>query len=155
MAWLGDVEDCCAQIELEGSLGNVDSWVLLSHEVDVAHRQILQVKYWSLPFFGRHGNCTKEAPLFIALTVIQAPSPLWSSSSSSRSPPSPSTSSSPRTRCASCRCTWCRAWWLLMTIQYLISNILRIYYQIGIVPAQAVVEEVVEERRASLFAEPA
>jgi len=41
MAWLGDVEDCCAQIELEGSLGNVDSWVLLSHEVDVAHRQIL------------------------------------------------------------------------------------------------------------------
>ena len=175
MAWLGDVEDCCAQIELEGSLGNVDSWVLLSHEVDVAHRQILQVKYWSLPFFGRHGNCTKDVVLFIALTGIQAPSPLWSSSSSSksppspstssspiwssssssRSPPSPSTSSSPRTRCASCRCTWCRAWWLLMTIQYLISNILRIYYQSGIVPAQAVVEEVVEERRASLFAEPA
>ena len=41
MAWLDDVEDC-AQIEVEGSLGNVDSWVLLSHEVDVAHGQILQ-----------------------------------------------------------------------------------------------------------------
>ena len=40
MAWLDDVEDC-AQIEVEGSLGNVDSWVLLSHEVDVAHRQVL------------------------------------------------------------------------------------------------------------------
>ena len=123
MAWLDDVEDC-AQIEVEGSLGNVDSWVLLSHEVDVAHGQILQqVNYWSFLFFGRHGNRTKEVPLFIALTVIQAPSPLWSSSSSSRSTPSPSTSSSPRTRCASCRCTWCRAWWLLMTIQYLIPNI--------------------------------
>ena len=50
MAWLGGVEDC-AQIELEGSLGNVHSWVLLSHEVDVAHRQVLQVNYWSFLLF--------------------------------------------------------------------------------------------------------
>ena len=119
MAWLDDVEDC-AQIEVEGSLGNVDSWVLLSHEVDVAHGQVLRVNYWSFLFFGRHGNRTYYHS-------IQAPSPLWSSSSSSRSTPSPSTSSSPRTRCASCRCTWCRAWWLLMAIQYIISNI---YYSI-------------------------
>ena len=49
MAWLQDVEDC-DQLgghlghldQVEGSLGDVDPGILLTHKVDVAHRKVLE-----------------------------------------------------------------------------------------------------------------
>ena len=58
MAWLRDVEDCDECDQLDDGLGDVDPGVLLTHEVDVAHRQVLKMKNDQLCKFAQLCRCT-------------------------------------------------------------------------------------------------
>ena len=57
MAWLRDVEDCDGWDQLDDGLGDVDPGVLLTHEVDVAHGQVLKMNNDQLCKFAQPCRC--------------------------------------------------------------------------------------------------
>ena len=63
MAWLGYVEDQLDDglgdvDQLGDGLGDVDAGVLLTHEVDVAHGKVLQMKNGQVCKFAQLCRCT-------------------------------------------------------------------------------------------------